>query len=206
MKIGYCRVSSIDQNIDHQINILKEEGCEKIYHEKISGKNADRLELKEMLSNLKKDDVVVSTSFNRVARNTKDLLEIVETIEEAGASFKSLKEDVGTKGAFGKFVVTMLGAVASFERELMLEKQKDGIARAKSLGKYKGKKRTFFIDDSLKKCFDMRLNKIITSKEALRMSGLKQNTYYKLFQEYKSDLIKKYEKEHGAAIPLFLKK
>ena len=184
-KIGYARVSTVGQNIDAQIKQLKDAGCEMIYKEKISGKNIDRTELQKMKKELHKGDTVIVTSFSRLARSTKDLLELVETFQIKGVGFKSLKEDISTQGASGKFILTLLGAVATFERELMLEKQKDGIAYARSQGKYKGKQRVIYLDDRIKDLFKRVDRKELKAKEALHLSGFSQGTYYKLWKEWK---------------------
>jgi len=184
-KIGYARVSTVGQNIDAQIKQLKDAGCEMIYEEKISGKNIDRTELQKMKKELHKGDTVIVTSFSRLARSTKDLLELVETFQIKGVGFKSLKEDISTQGASGKFILTLLGAVATFERELMLEKQKDGIASARSQGKYKGKQRVIYLDDRIKDLFKRVDRKELKAKEALHLSGFSQGTYYKLWKEWK---------------------
>jgi DNA invertase Pin-like site-specific DNA recombinase len=184
-KIGYARVSTVGQNIEAQIKQLEDAGCEKIYEEKISGKNIDRTELQKMKKELHKGDTVIVTSFSRLARSTKDLLELVETFQVKGVGFKSLKEDINTQGASGKFILTLLGAVATFERELMLEKQKDGIAYAISQGKYKGKQRVIYLDDKTKGLFERVDRKELKAKEALHLSGFSQGTYYKLWKEWK---------------------
>ena len=184
-KIGYARVSTVGQNIDAQIKQLKDAGCEMIYEEKISGKNINRTKLQKMKKELHKGDTVIVTSFSRLARSTKDLLELVETFQIKGVGFKSLKEDISTQGASGKFILTLLGAVATFERELMLEKQKDGIASARSQGKYKGKQRVIYLDDRIKDLFKRVDRKELKAKEALHLSGFSQGTYYKLWKEWK---------------------
>jgi len=184
-KIGYARVSTVGQNIEAQVKQLKDAGCNLIYEEKISGKNTERNDLQKMKQELKEGDTVIVTSFSRLARSTKDLLELVESFESAKVGFRSLKEDISTQGASGRFILTLLGAVATFERELMLEKQRDGIEYARSQGKYKGKQRTIYIDDKMKKLFE-RVNKNeLKAKEALHLSGVSQGTYYKLWKEWK---------------------
>ena len=184
-KIGYARVSTVGQNIEAQIDQLKDAGCEFIYEEKVSGKNIDRSELQNLRQNLQKGDTVIVTSFSRLARSTKDLLELVEAFKKAGVGFRSLKEDISTQGASGRFVLTLLGAVATFERELMLEKQRDGIEYARSQVKYKGNQRTIYIDDKLRNLFERVSKKELKAKEALHLSGVSHGTYYKLWKEWK---------------------
>ncbi len=189
-KIGYARVSTVGQNIEAQIKQLEDAGCKVIFEEKVSGKDTGRVELDRLKKQLKKGDMVIVTSFSRLARSTKDLLELVEDFEEQGVGFKSLKEDINTQGASGKFVLTLLGAVATFERELMLEKQRDGIEYAKSQGKYKGKQRTIHIDDKMAGLFERVDRKELKAKEALQLSGISQGTYYKLWKEWKQQELK----------------
>ena len=184
-KIGYARVSTVGQNIEAQIKQLKDAGCQIIYEEKVSGKNIDRTELQNMKKDLKEGDTVIVTSFSRLARSTKDLLELVEGFEEEKVGFRSLKEDINTQGASGRFILTLLGAVATFERELMLEKQRDGIEYARSQGKYRGKQKTIHLDEKIKSLFERVDRKELKAKEALYLSGVSQGTYYKLWKEWK---------------------
>ena len=185
--IGYARVSTVGQNIEAQVKQLNDAGCEVIYREKVSGKNIERIELGKMLNEIEKGDTIIVTSFSRLARSTKDLLEMVEKFNELGIKFKSLKENISTEGAAGKFVLTLLGAVATFERELMLEKQRDGIEYARAQGKYKGKQRTIYIDDKMANLFERVVKKELKAKEALHLSGVSQGTYYKLWKEWKKE-------------------
>lgn len=141
MKVGYARVSTIDQNEERQIRSLQENGAEEIFIDKKSGKNTDRIKLKEMLNFIRKGDTVIVSEFSRLARNTKDLLEITEAITAKGATFKSLKESIDTSSPAGKLMLTVIGGIATFEREILLERQREGIAIAKEKGKYKKPKK-----------------------------------------------------------------
>ena len=141
MLIGYCRVSTLDQaaGFDHQLAELKSAGCEKIYAEKLSGATAeDRPELTQMLGFLRPGDVVFALSLDRLARDTKDLLTIKDKIAAAGATLK-VRGLVDTADASSELVLTVLGAVATWERRRMLERQRIGIAAAKAEGRYKGR-------------------------------------------------------------------
>jgi len=140
--IGYARVSTQDQNLESQIDDLVKVGCLKIYQEKISGADSERPELALMLDYVRAGDVVVVCKLDRLARSTKHLLEIVELLESKGVALRILNIDLDTRTPTGKLMLTMLGAIATFEREMMLERQLDGIARAKAEGKYKGRKAT----------------------------------------------------------------
>ena len=149
MIFNYIRVSTVQQNTDRQLLDIK---CDRVYEEKISGKNMERPELQGMLQNIRKDDLVNVHELSRLARNTKDLLDIVDQIINAGATVHFHKENLIFDGAkiddpFQKLMLTMLSAISTFERDLMLERQREGIAIAKQKGKYKGRKSNFTADD-----------------------------------------------------------
>lgn len=140
--VGYARVSTTDQKLEVQLDALKKVGVDKVYQEKASGADSDRVELAAMLDYIREGDVVVCCKLDRIARSTKHLLDIVETIKAKGASLKILNIDLDTNTPTGKLMLTMLGAIATFEREMMLERQIDGIAKAKEAGRYTGRKPT----------------------------------------------------------------
>jgi DNA invertase Pin-like site-specific DNA recombinase len=140
--IGYARVSTEDQHLDAQLEQLHQAGCKKIYKEKASGVKVDRPQLAAMLDYVREGDTVVACKLDRIARSTKHLLEIVETLERKGVAFRVLNINLDTSSPTGKLMLTMLGAIATFEREMMLERQREGIAKAKEKGKYKGRKPT----------------------------------------------------------------
>lgn len=139
-KIGYSRCSTISQNLDYQIDLLEKAGCEKIYQEKASGKDVQRIELVKMLDFVRQDDEIVITSMSRISRNVKDLLDLVELLKNKGVSLVILDQDLDTKTANGKLMLSIIGAINQFQREIMLEKQALGILIAKNKGKYKGRK------------------------------------------------------------------
>ena len=138
--VGYIRVSSIEQNTKSQKELLKNVGMDKVFEEKISGKNAKRPELQAMLEYVREGDTVYVKDLSRLARNTKDLLNIVEYLTNKGVALKSIKENIDTSTNFGKLMITFLAAIYEFERANLLERQRDGIAVAKMQGKYKGRK------------------------------------------------------------------
>lgn len=140
MKIGYIRVSTEEQNTIRQEVLMQELGVVEIYIDKASGKSTDRPQLKKMLSYVRKGDSVIVESISRFARNTKDLLELVETLNSKEVIFISKKEAIDTTTPTGKFMLTIFGAVAELEREYILQRQQEGIAIAKQQGKYKGRK------------------------------------------------------------------
>lgn len=139
--IGYARVSTADQHLERQLKSLEEAGCQVIFKEKISGKNTSRPELKELLNILKKGDTVIVSELTRLARSTKDLFNLMADFEKLGVSVKSLKESwLDTSTAHGKLLFTIMSGMAQFERELMLERQQEGIKVAKENGVKFGQK------------------------------------------------------------------
>ncbi len=140
--IGYARASTEDQKLDAQIELLKEAKCERIYQEKVSGVKVDRPELVAMLDYVREGDTVVVTKLDRIARSTKHLLEITDSLKKKKVVFKVLNINFDTSTPTGKLMQTMLAAVAEFEREMMLERQAEGIRIAKAQGKFKGRKPT----------------------------------------------------------------
>jgi len=140
--IGYARVSTTDQKLEVQLEQLERTGTERIYQEKASGADGARVELAAMIDYVREGDTVIACKLDRLARSTKHLLEIVERLKGKGVTLKILNIDLDTGTPTGKLMLTMLGAIATFEREMMLERQADGIARAKDQGKYLGRKPT----------------------------------------------------------------
>lgn len=141
MLIGYARVSTLEQNLDRQLETLKQKGVEKIFKEKKSGKNAEEREkLKECLEFCREGDTLVVADFTRLARSTKNLLQIIESMQKKGVNVVSIKENLDLNTATGRLMLTMLAGIAQFEREVMLERQAEGIAIAKRKGVYKGRK------------------------------------------------------------------
>lgn len=138
---GYARVSTKGQKLDAQLQALKAEGVEDdhLFQEKESGAKDDRHELTSLMKFVRKGDVVVVTKLDRLARSTKHLLEISEALEKKGVALKVLNIQLDTTTPTGKLMLTMLGAIATFERELMLERQAEGFAVAKAKGRIKGR-------------------------------------------------------------------
>lgn len=137
-RIGYIRVSTKDQNPARQEALLQD--CDRIYSEKISGKNTDRPELKKLLDFIREGDTVIVESYSRFARSTRDLLNLIDQLNKKGVAFVSLKEQTNTSTPQGKLIMTIFAGLAEFEREQTLERQREGIAIAKAAGKYKGRR------------------------------------------------------------------
>jgi len=134
LKIGYCRVSSRSQSLDRQLKALEEQGIEKLFAEKLSGKDKDRPKLKEMMDFIREGDTLVIESISRLARNTKDFLEIVNNLTERKIEVISLKENIDTSTPQGKFICTIFGALYELERENIKQRQLEGITIAKEKG------------------------------------------------------------------------
>ena len=139
MIIGYARVSTTEQNLDRQLDNLKEQRCERIYQEKMTGTKASRPEYQRMLDSLREGDTLVVDSFSRLSRSTKDLLEVVEGLTKKGVNLVSLKEKLDTTTATGKLMLTMLSALSQFERDIIAERTRDGLKAARARGRLGGR-------------------------------------------------------------------
>lgn len=179
MLIGYVRVSTQEQNEQRQIVALKEKNVDKIFTDKASGKNTEREALKEMLSFVRDGDTVVTESISRVARSTRDLLNIIDILTHKKVEFISLKECIDTTTPQGKFMLTVFAAMAELERDNILQRQKEGIAIAKSEGKYKGKPPIRIDEKSLKTICARWKSGQITATQAMKELNLKPNTFYR---------------------------
>jgi DNA invertase Pin-like site-specific DNA recombinase len=140
MQIGYARTSTVDQvaGFEAQIAQLQKEGCEKVFKEQVSS-IGDREQLEAAIEFARSGDTFTVTKLDRLARNTQHLLEITDRLTEKGVTLRILNLGLDTSTPTGKLMLTMLGAISQFEREIMLERQREGVAKAKSEGKYKGR-------------------------------------------------------------------
>lgn len=177
LKIGYIRVSTAEQNTIRQEVLLAELGVDEMFIDKASGKNADRPELKRMIAYVRQGDTVIVESISRFARNTKDLLDLIEQLTAKQVEFVSKKEAIDTTTPTGKFMLTIFGAVAELEREYILQRQQEGIAIAKKQGKCKGRKPITHPD------FDRVVTSwragAISAVEAMRKLNMKPSTFYR---------------------------
>ena len=183
MRVGYVRCSTIEQNEARQLKMMEEQGTEKLFIDKASGKNTDRTAFKEMMAFVRTEDIVIVESISRIARNTRDLLAIVSELTEKGVEFVSLKESIDTTTPQGRFMLTVYGALAELERENNLERQREGIEIAKGEGKYKGRKPVEFDEEKFTAvCKNWRDGKM-TATAAMKEVGLKPNTCYRRVKE-----------------------
>lgn len=185
MKLFYCRCSTIEQNEARQLKLAEELGIEKenIFIDKQSGKNADRKALKDMIKFARRGDTIYCESISRIARNTKDLLNIIEELQQKQVDFVSQKESIDTSTPQGRFMLTVFGALAELERECILQKQAEGIAIAKSEGKYKGRKPKEINQEKFKRmCAEWRKGEI-TAVSIQREFNITAQTFYRWVKE-----------------------
>lgn len=180
--IAYIRVSTIGQNEARQREALKNYDIDKWFVEKASGKDTNRPKLQEMMEYIREDDTVYVEEFSRLGRSTADLLDTVQRIENAGAKFVSLKENFDTKTPTGKLQMTMMAAIAEFERAMILERQREGIAIAKREGKYKGRKAVSI--SNIGAYYDKYMSRQGTKMSIAKELGISRTTLDKLFKAY----------------------
>ena len=180
--IAYVRVSTLEQNEARQREALKDYNIDKWFIEKASGKDTNRPKLREMLEYVREDDTVYVEEFSRLGRSTADLLATVKAIEDVGAKFKSLKENFDTSTPAGRLQMTMMAAIAEFERAMILERQREGIAIAKREGKYKGRKAVSVpnIGEYYQRYMMRQGTKMSIAKEI----GISRTTLDKLFKQF----------------------
>lgn len=184
MKVGYIRVSTEEQNTLRQEILMEQMGVDKVYIEKCSGKNTQRPELMKMMDFVREGDTVVVEAISRFARNTKDLLTLVDKLTEKQVEFVSKKEAIDTTTPTGKFMLTVFGAVAELERGYMLDRQREGIEAKKARGEYKGREPIKVDENAFKQEYDLWKAGKITAKSAMSHLGLKPNTFYRRVKEY----------------------
>ena len=186
MKVAYVRVSTAEQNEARQLEALERYGIEKWFTEKISGKDTNRPQLQAMLDYVREGDTVYVHDLSRLARSTKDLLEIVETLTAKSVHLVSNKENIDSSTPSGKLMLTMIGAIAEFERQNMLERQKEGIAIAKREGKYKGGQTKKVDDRMFLDAWSRYQNRQITKSGMAQELNLSRPTLDKMINDYKT--------------------
>ena len=195
MKVGYVRISTREQNTARQDVLMEKLGVERVFTDKLSGKDTQRPELQKMMDFVRDGDVVVVESFSRFARNTRDLLDLTAALEKKGVRFVSQKEAIDTDGPAGKLMLTIFGALAQFERETILERQAEGIAIAKEEGRMAGrpkKAKTTFEEVY----WEWKAGKVSAAKGAKKL-GIARSTWYRKVRELEQEGI-----DGGAVIEL----
>ncbi len=182
MKIGYARVSTEEQSLNRQIDMLNEVGCEKIFEEKISGIKRERQELIKMLEQLRKGDLIIVADLTRLSRSVKELFQLVEQIEAKGANIKSLKESwMDTSTPQGKLMFTIFAGISQFERDLISQRTIEGLVAARARGKKGGRPPKDEKDIKLAK--KMYEEKIYSISEITKATGIGKTALYKYFKE-----------------------
>jgi DNA invertase Pin-like site-specific DNA recombinase len=176
-RLGYVRVSSSSQSTDRQDDAMKALGVDRLFVEKLSGKNANRPELKKMLEYAREGDTVVVSDISRLARSTRDLLSIIDTLSQKQVGFVSLKESIDTTSPQGRFILTLFGALAELERENILSRQKEGIEAAKARGKRLGRPAKEF-PKNWEKVYNLWKEGQISPTDAAKELKLKRPTFY----------------------------
>ena len=177
MKIGYVRASTTDQNTARQEVLMESLGVDQVYIDRMSGKNTDRPELRRMMTFVREGDTVIVESISRFARNTRDLLDLVEWLTAKGVEFVSKKEAIDTTTPSGKFMLTIFEAVAELEREYILQRQREGIAIARERRIYKGRRP--IERPEFRQVVALWRKGNITAVEAMKRLDLKSSTFYR---------------------------
>lgn len=182
MRVAYVRVSTAEQNEARQTEALEKFNIEKWYTEKVSGRDTKREQLRRMLDFVREGDEVYVMDFSRLSRSVQDLLSIVDLLGEKKVKLVSLKENLDTGTPTGKLMLTVIGAIAEFERMNILERQREGIAIAKKEGKYKGRRAIEL--DNWAEVYSSWKKDEITAVAAARLLGINRGTFYNRVKKY----------------------
>jgi len=184
MIIGYIRVSTDDQNTARQETLLRGLGAEKLFTDRASGKSTRRDGLQEMLAFVREGDTVIVESYSRLARSTRDLLDIVRLLDEKRVGFISSKENIDTGAPAGRLMLTIFAGLYQFERECLLERQAEGIREAKLSGKYKGRAPIPTDAGKFAALYAEWKSGAVTAAAAHRALGLSASTFYRRVRQY----------------------
>jgi DNA invertase Pin-like site-specific DNA recombinase len=183
MKIGYARVSTQDQNTARQIEALKAAGCEKVYEEKVSGADMERPQLNILLKAIQSGDVITVTDLTRISRSSRDLFDLVEEIKTKGASLKSLKDtwlDTTDDNPYSTFLLTVMAGVSQLERDLIKQRQAEGVALAKKAGKYRGRVKKYTEKHKgMAHALELAKERKKTVKEICEITGVSRSSLYR---------------------------
>ena len=168
MKIGYARVSTFDQNLNLQLDALKHAGCEEIFEEKISGASKERPQLIKLFSRLRKGDSVVVWKLDRLGRSLRDLIDLISKMKDMGVTFVSIQDGIDTSTATGRFTFNIFASLAEFEREIISERTKAGLAAARARGR-KGGRPAGFNKETISK---IKAVKVLYDKEDKTMKEI----------------------------------
>jgi len=177
-KFGYARVSTEEQSLDRQTDMLTSYGVDKIYSEKITGTKRDRPELQKMLDRISEGDTVVIESLSRLGRSTKNLIELMELFNEKGVNLVSLKECIDTTTPTGKLLFTLISAISQFERDCLAERTKEGLSAARARGRKGG--RPAIAADVAAKARRLYNTGEYTVKEISELTGISRSSLYRI--------------------------
>ena len=177
MIFGYCRVSTEEQILDRQIEAISKYNCDEIFQEKITGTKASRPELDKLKEKVREDDTIVIESLSRLGRSTKNLLELVEYFKTKRVKLISTKENIDTDTATGKMLITVLSALSQFERDLTIERTKEGLAAARARGRKGGRPKAD--EKAISKAVKLYEGQKHSIKEIVALTGISQATLYR---------------------------
>jgi DNA invertase Pin-like site-specific DNA recombinase len=177
MIIGYARVSTIDQNLNMQLDALVKYGCERIYEEKMTGSKKDRPKLAEMMTILRPGDKVVIYKLDRISRSTKHLIDLSEYFNNRGVEFVSIEDSIDTSTPMGRFFFRILASIAELERDIISERTKAGLSSARERGRKGGRPK--ISKNKIDLAIKMYNSRQYSIKEIIRASGISQATLYR---------------------------
>lgn len=181
--IGYARVSTAEQNEKRQLVEFEKYGVDKVFIDKMSGKDTHRPELQKMLSYLREGDTLIINEYSRLARSTQDLLKLIQELTDMGVEIISIKENFDTSTPQGKLMLTMFAAIGEFERELTLQRQAEGIAIAKAQGKYKGRQPIPYDVNKFHCECQKWINRQQSATDTMRKLQMKPNRFYRIAKQ-----------------------
>ena len=185
-KIGYIRGSTENQETARQQEIMCDYQVDRIFSEKLSGANTDRPQLHAMLDYVREGDTLYIESISRLGRSTRDLLNIIDTLNDKGVSLVSHKENIDTQSPTGKFMLTVFAALSQLEREQLKQRQREGIEIAKAQGKYTGRKPIPTDWVKFEQLYGEWKAKHITGRDFMRRMGITANTFYRRVRQYEA--------------------
>ena len=177
MILGYARVSTDAQNLDRQLDALKRYGIDKLYCEKMSGTKKSRPELDRMMKEIEDGDTIVIESLSRLGRSVKNLAELMEVFNSRNIRLISLKETIDTTSSTGRLLFTILSSLAQFERDVLVERTREGLSAARARGRYGGRPKTN--ETAVKKAVALYQTKQYSLKEIHQLTGVSASTIYR---------------------------
>ena len=186
MKIGYVRVSTVEQQEDRQLAAIKQWGAEKIFIDKMSGKNMDRDGLRNMMDFIREGDSLCVLELSRLGRSLPDLIKITDDLQKKKVSLVVLKENIDTSTPTGRMIFYMLAVIAQFERETILERQREGIEQAKLRHVYKGRQKRI-LPENFEDYYKQWLSREISRSQIARDLKISRPVLISLMNQYEKD-------------------